>query len=134
MFGTPESICPDFPEWPKRWEGVKEDVPYGQALLETFRPFVAHLVAKGLSNKVIRKHMDNLWLLGGEIIRDVSMNEEYDSVSPADKLKESVSPAGGLSCRHLTTDAEITSYMATCRGLDRFLRARPASSTAADPS
>ena len=37
---TPEHICPDFPEWPERWHGVKEDIPYGQGLLDAMRPFV----------------------------------------------------------------------------------------------
>jgi hypothetical protein len=37
-----------------------------------FRPFIEHLAASSLSPKTIRRHMDNLWLLGGDIIRDLS--------------------------------------------------------------
>lgn len=86
---NPEDICPDFPEWSERWHGVEEDIPYGQGLLAAMRPFVLHLIAKELTRKTIRKHMDYLWLLGGEIIRDVGMDEEYD-IPPEEKLRQSV--------------------------------------------
>ncbi len=118
---TPEEFYPDFPEWPKRWMGVREDLPYGQALLELLRPFVAHLIAKGLARKTLRRHMDNLWLLGGEIIRDVSMNEDHDEMAPEDKLRESVDSDGGPYCRHLDSEEDERSYNATCKALHRFL-------------
>jgi hypothetical protein len=41
-------------------------------LLACFRPFIAHLASSNLSRKTIQKHVDNLWILGGEIIRDVN--------------------------------------------------------------
>ena len=56
---TPEDICPDFREWPDRWAGVKEDVPYGRGVLDAMRPFVVHLISQGLKEKTIRNHMDN---------------------------------------------------------------------------
>jgi hypothetical protein len=37
-----------------------------------FRPFLEHLVGSDLSPKTIQKHVDNIWALGGEIIRDVN--------------------------------------------------------------
>src|SRR5216683_6847987 len=36
-----------------------------------FRPFIEHLATSSLSPKTIRKHVDNLWMLGGEIIRNL---------------------------------------------------------------
>ncbi len=120
MLKTAEDICPDYPEWPKRWEGVPEDVSYGETLIKGMRPFIEHLIAKELAKKTIRRHMDNLWLLGGEIIREVSMDEEYN-VPAAEKLRESVDFEGGLYCRHLYTYAEQRSYDATCKKLHKFL-------------
>jgi len=116
-----EDISPDFPEWPKRWMGTEEDLPYGQAVLEAMCPFVAHLISSGLSERTIRRHMDNLWLLGGEIIRDVSMNEEYEEISPSEKLRDSVGLHGGPYCRHLNSEAEMRSFDTTCRQLHVFL-------------
>ncbi|MCK4623147.1 MAG: hypothetical protein KAT62_13135 [Desulfuromonadales bacterium] len=41
----PEDIIPTFPEWPRQWMGLQEDVPYGQGLIKVMRPFVEHLIA-----------------------------------------------------------------------------------------
>ena len=50
--------------------GVGKDLPPGQKLVACFRPFLEHLVSSDVSPKTIQKHLDNLWALGGEIIRD----------------------------------------------------------------
>jgi hypothetical protein len=120
---TPEDIDPDFPEWPESWHVVEEDIPYGKSLLAAMRPFVLHLIAKGLAKKTIRNHMSNLWLLGGEIIRDVGINEEYD-IPPEEKLRQSVDEEGGPYCRHLDSENDMRSFDATCRKLYKFLNSR----------
>ena len=66
--------------------------------------------------------MDNLWLLGGEIIRNVNTFDEYD-ISPDQKLRDSVGPDGGPYCRHLDSEPEVESFHATCRKLHKFLEA-----------
>ena len=126
---TPEDICPDFPEWPERWQGVEQDVVYGQGLLAAMRPFVLDLIARGLKERTIRTHMDNLWMLGGEIIREVSLHDRYD-LAPAESLWQSVDEGGGPYCRHLDSEAQERSYHSTCRKLHRFLRG----ASAAGPS
>ena len=52
--------------------GLEKDLPPGEKLVACFRPFLEHLVASDLSPKTIQKHVDNLWALGGEIIRDLN--------------------------------------------------------------
>ena len=37
-----------------------------------FRPFLDELVGSDLPPQTIQKHVDNLWALGGEIIRDLN--------------------------------------------------------------
>ncbi len=64
--------------------------------------------------------MNNLWLLGGEIIRAVNTYEEY-SIPPAVNLRDSVDEEGGPYCQHLHSEEEQRSYNATCRKLHRFL-------------
>ena len=117
---TPEDICPDFPEWPQRWRGVADDVVYGQELLDIMRSFVMHLIEKRLTEKTIRKHMDNLWLLGGEVIRNVNENDQYDVPPPA-SLLESVDSGGGPYCRHIDSEWALNSFDATCRKLHKFM-------------
>lgn len=115
-----EHITPDFPEWPDRWKCVREDVAYGQGLLPPMRAFIVHLISKGLTRKTIRRHIDNLWLLGGEIIRDVSNYNEYDT-PPIEKLRESIGTDGGPYCRHIDSESALSSFDSTCRKLHRFL-------------
>jgi hypothetical protein len=112
--------CPDFHRWPRRWMGLEEDVPYGEGILKVYAPFLQHLIDSGCSRKAFRSHCTNLWLLGGEIIRQVSTFDEYD-VAPRKIVMESVDCDGGLLCRHLDTPNEIRSYDDTCRKLHEFL-------------
>ena len=113
-------ICPDFPEWPKRWMGIEQDLEYGKNLLEIIRPFAEHIAESNLSNKTVNKHLTNLWLLGGEIIRNVSLHEEY-SIPASKKLKKSVGSDGGPYCRHIESEYQMKSFDSTCRKLHNYL-------------
>ncbi len=113
-------ICPDFPEWPKRWMGIEQDLEYGKDLLEIMRPFAEYLAESNLTKKTVSKHLTNLWLLGGEIIRNVSLYEEY-STSALKKLKGSVGSDGGPYCRHINSEAEMRSFDSTCRKPHKYL-------------
>ncbi len=120
---SPEQIVPGFCEWPDAWCGIEKDIPYGEGLIEAMRPFIVDLINQGLKKSTIRNHMDNLWLLGGEIIRSVSTHDDYKT-SPEESLRRSVDQDGGLYCRHLTSEAGVRSYDATCKKLYKFLEAR----------
>jgi hypothetical protein len=52
--------------------GWEKDMPPGKKLVACFRPFLEYLVAADLSPKTIQKHVDHLWVPGGEIIRDLN--------------------------------------------------------------
>ncbi|MGH9439600.1 MAG: hypothetical protein ACRD22_17380, partial [Terriglobia bacterium] len=64
--------CQDLEDWPRRWMGFPEDISPGEKMVACFRPFIEHLIGLNLSQKTIRKHVNNLWILGGEIIRDLN--------------------------------------------------------------
>lgn len=72
-------ICRDFEEWPDSWEGESRDKEYGERICMEMKPFIEALIEKGLTKETIKRHMDYLWLLGGEIIREVNMHREYTS-------------------------------------------------------
>lgn len=57
--------------WPDSWKGDDKDLAIGKAIVKVFRPFVVQLHQQGLSSVTIRRHVDNLWLIGGEIIREL---------------------------------------------------------------
>jgi len=71
-------------------------------LLEIISPLAEHITQSSLTNKTVDKHLDNLWLLGGEIIRRVSRNKDY-STPAITNLKIAIGSDGGLYCRHLIT-------------------------------
>ena len=116
-----ETLCPDFEEWPSKWMGLNDDLIYGKKLLEEIRPFVEQLVYSELTDKTIKKHLENLWLLGGEIIRTVSDEQEYN-LPPLIILSESVDSYGGPPCRHLHSEAEENSFNSTCKKLHKHLK------------
>ncbi|HKV82445.1 MAG TPA: hypothetical protein VJP02_30135 [Candidatus Sulfotelmatobacter sp.] len=64
--------CDDLQNWPRSWMGWEKDLPPGERLVAGFRPFIEYLAISKLSPNTIRKHVDNVWLLGGEIIRDLN--------------------------------------------------------------
>src|SRR3982750_784349 len=66
-----EHYCRDLSSWPRSWMGLEKDLPPGEQLVALFRPFLEHLAASTLSPKTIKKHVDNLWALGGAFIRDL---------------------------------------------------------------
>lgn len=109
-------LCPDFYDWPIRWHGVKEDIEVGRRILARFEPYVVELCHTGLTQKTKKRHLDNLWLLGGEIVRRVSVFDEYQE-NIERITQESVDEEGGPSTRHLQTEDEIRSFNSTCRKL-----------------
>src|ERR1700733_9566549 len=66
-----EHYCRDLNGWPRSWMGLEKDLPPGEQLVALFRPFLEYLAASDLSPKTIQKHVDNMWALGGEFIRDL---------------------------------------------------------------
>ena len=116
----PSTYGRDLDNWPRSWMGLEKDLPPGEALVVCFRPFIEHLAASSLSPKTIRRHVDNLWLLGGEIIRDLNYNPALRKVA-AQKLLRDVVGADGGPLLYNGSDEEQRSLDSTCRKLHRFL-------------
>jgi len=118
MYAT--KICNDFNEWPSSWSEGEDDLSYSRKLLEIFEEFVENLCKSGLSTKTIRRHMDNLWQLGGELVRRVNLEKKY-SVFVKEHLIEHVDAEGGPYCHHLDIEEDLRSYDATCKKLFRYV-------------
>jgi hypothetical protein len=110
----------DLDNWPHSWMGLEKDLLPGEALVVCFRPFIEHLAASSLSPKTIRRHVDNLWLLGGEIIRDLNYTPARRKVA-AQKLLRDVVGADGGPLIYNGSEEEQRSLDSTCRKLHRFL-------------
>ena len=100
--------------------GLEKDLPPGEQLLACFRSFIEHLASSTLSPKTIRKHVDNLWMLGGEIIRDLHYDPSLRKVA-AERLRRKVIHEDGGPLVHNGSEDEQRSFDSTCRKLHRFL-------------
>ena len=112
--------CDDLEQWPRSWMGWEKDLPPGEGLIACFRPFLEYLGNSNLSRKTIRKHVDNLWLLGGEIIRDLNETPSLRKVS-VDRLLINAIADGGPLLYHCDSEEQQRSFDSTCRKLHRFL-------------
>ena len=99
--------------------GLEEDLPPGERLLALFRPFLEHLVASGLSPKTIQKHINNVWALGGEFIRDLH-NDPSLRRKPVDVVLRGMIEYGSPLLYSGGEDPQ-NSFDSTCRKLHRFL-------------
>jgi hypothetical protein len=114
------AYCRDLDNWPRSWMGLEKDLPPGEELVAWLRPFIEHLASSSLSPKTIRRHVDNLWILGGEIIRDLNYTPSLRKVAAQRLLREVVHADGGPLI-HNGSEEERHSLDATCRKLHRFL-------------
>ena len=100
--------------------GCEKDLPPGEKLVACFRPFLEHLVSSDLSPKTIQKHVDNLWVLGGEIIRDLNETPSLRKV-PMQRLLSDLIEDGGPLLYHCDSEEQQRSFESTCRKFQRFL-------------
>ena len=122
LAAAPDSAayCHDLDNWPRSWMGLEKDLPPGEQLLTFYRPFIEYLASSGLSPRTIRRHGNNLWLLGGEIIRDLHYDPSLRK-RPMERLLRNVIHEDGGPLIHNGSEEEQRSFDSTCRKLHRFL-------------
>lgn len=114
--------CPDLDEWPSKWHYEPADIEVGQQIVAVFTPFLLHLLDQGLAKTTVRRHRDNLWLLGGELIRRRYDDEDLARQRVQSALETLIEDDGGpLMCPSIS-ESEQNSLDSTCRKLNRFLR------------
>jgi len=89
-----EHYCRDLNGWPRSWMGLEKDL--APTLV---RPFLEHLAASNLSPKTIQKHVDNMWVLRGEFIRDLH-NDPPLRKRPVDLVLSKMIEYGGPLLYH----------------------------------
>jgi hypothetical protein len=121
--GTSQGILTLMDHWPDSWAGVDDDIPFGQGLVDEFRPFLVHLQTLGLSRNTVRRHLDSLWVIGGEIIRQLNYDPELRKTTSRQLLLETVA-AGEAPLARDATETQQRTFDATARKLLRFLSTR----------
>ena len=106
--------------------GEEKDIPPGEKLVACFRPFLHALAASDLSPNTIQKHVDNLWALGGEIIRNLNEPPSLRRKTIKEILDDRIDEEGGPLVYALETEGmQQRSLDSTCRKLYLFLRQQP---------
>jgi hypothetical protein len=114
------AYCRDLDNWPRSWMELEKDLPPGEELVACFRPFLEHLASSTLAPKTIRQHVNNLWLLGGEIIRDLNHDPSLRKIAAQQLLRNVVGVDGGPLIYN-GSEEEQRSLDSTCRKLHRSL-------------
>ena len=118
-----EHYCRNLNGWPRSWMGLGKDLAPGEQLVALFRPFLEHLAASDLSAKTIQQHVDNMWVLGGEFIRDLNDNPATRK-KPVERVLADMIEYGGPLLYHGGEDQQ-RSFDATCSKFRRFLTETP---------
>jgi hypothetical protein len=117
--------CPDLEDWPKRWSYEERDLAPGHLIVEFFKPFLLHLLAKKLAASTLRRHRDHLWMLGGEVIRRRQENPRLCRL-PVEKVTFALlEEDGGPLIWPRITEQEQVAFDASCRKFYRFLTTAP---------
>jgi hypothetical protein len=119
-----EKLTKDVEQWPKSWAAFESDVPIGKEMVEVMRRFLMAMVEDQLAYTTINRHMNGLWLLGGEIIYRVNMDPELKNMNGKQLILQFVNEEGGPLSRHLATEAEQRTFDATCKKLYRLMTQR----------
>jgi hypothetical protein len=98
--------------------------------VECFTPFLREMLALSLSRKTLRQHRDNIWILGGEVIRRVQMASGLRRRSVEQVVLDFIGDDGGPLLSHGQSEDEQRSFDATCR---KLFRPPPRSAAAALP-
>lgn len=115
------TYCPDLDQWPRSWSYEPRDIPHGVQLVEYFKPFLRDLLAQPLSRTTLRRHRDNIWVLGGEVIRRLQMDSGLRRMPVEQVVLDLIGEDGGPLLSHQQSEAEQRGFDATCRKLFRFL-------------
>lgn len=113
--------CKDIDEWPEKWEIDSADVIVGKRLVDEFKPFLIHRIKQGLARKTIRNDASYLWVLGGELIRQINEDEEERQLSVRNLILKYVDDEGGPYWRHADNEDEHRKYDAVCRRFFKFI-------------
>jgi hypothetical protein len=116
------AYCPDLDQWPRSWMYEERDVSPGQQIVECFTPFLCHLLSLDLSPKTLRKHRDNLWLLGGEIISDLHEAPRLRRRPMDQVILAALDDEDGPLLSRGASEEQQYAFDATCRKFHRFLK------------
>lgn len=100
----------------------ERDLSSGQRMVDCFKPFLRHLLDLNLSHMTFRKHRDNLWLLGGEIVSHLHETPGLRNRPIKQIVLAALDEEGGPFIADKASEDQQRSFDSTCRKLYRFLK------------
>lgn len=113
---------PDLHEWPESWQVELADIAIGQQIVQLLMPFLLYLLDQGLAKTTVRRHRDNIWSLGAEVIRRRYDDGELARQDVPAAVQELIGEDGGPLIWPRMTEAEQDSLDTSCRKLHRFMQ------------
>ena len=113
--------CPDIGDWSQSWSYVESDLAPGHLIVEFFKPFLLHLLAKKLAASTLRRHRDHLWMLWGEVIRRRHEDADLGHLPVEKVIFNLLEDDGGPLIWPRISEQEQDTFDASCRKLYRFL-------------
>jgi len=84
-------------------------------------PLIEHLINQGLDRRALKRHVDSLWALGGEIITDINRDESLRKHSAKDLVINVIDEEGGPLLRNPVDPEDQKPFDSTCKKLYKFL-------------
>lgn len=117
------AYCQEIEEWPKTWEISRNDAHVATEILhKVFAPFFEDLIRQQLTDETIKKHINNIWLLGGEIIDNMNFDQSLRQLNSLELVQLHIDEAGGPYSIHLTSQEQINSFDSSCRKIYEYLK------------
>lgn len=111
----------DLSDWPRSWAREESDRAVGAAIIAIFTPFLEHLVAQGLAINTLRRHKNNLYLLGDKVLGAMTQFPEDAPATVAEALDDLIQEDEG-PWLHDASEAEQRTFDTTCGKLCRYRR------------
>jgi len=86
------------------------DIAIGQQIVAMLTPFLLHLLDQGLAKTTVRRHRDNLWSLGGELIRRRYDDDALARRNVKDAVQQLIAGDGGHSSGHVSAKQNRTRW------------------------
>jgi hypothetical protein len=116
------AYVPDLDEWPDSWMIDQPDRAMGKAIVTVITPFIEHLISQGLPKRTLKRHVDSLWALGGEIITNINGDESLRKQPAMDLAINAIDEEGGPLLRNPLHPDDQKTFDCTCRKLYKFLK------------
>ncbi len=113
--------CKDIDKWSDSWEIDEDDIKIGHDIVEQFKPFIINLIVKNLSKKTVKSYRDYLWVLGGELIRQINDDESERRLPARELILKHVGNYGGPYWRHACNELDEAKYNSVCKKFFKFI-------------